>query len=101
MPNDEQSNPTAADGLPARVSGEGIRRKHNYLGRYCAITAKGMKNAFPTRVFLDVMAGPGICKIRETGEEFPGSPLIAMEHGFTKLVFVESDPVLAAALKKR
>ena len=101
MPNNEQSNPLAADGLPARASGDWIRRKHHYLDRYCGITAKGMRNAFPMRVFVDVMAGPGICKIRESGEETPGSPLIAMEHEFTKFVFVEADPVLAAALEKR
>lgn len=91
----------AADGLLARASGEWVRRKHHYLDRYCGITAKGMKNAFPTRVFVDVMAGPGICNIRETGEEMPGSPLIALEHEFTRFVFVEADPVLAAALEKR
>ena len=60
-----------------------------------------MKNKFRERVFLDVMAGPGICKIRETGEELPGSPLIAMKHDFTKFVFVESDFKLAADLEKR
>src|SRR5687767_8574310 len=101
MPDNEQSTPIAVDGLPARASGDWIRRKHHYLERYCGITATGMKNAFPTRVFLDVMAGPGVCKIRETGEELLGSPLIAMEHEFSKFVFVESDPALADALRKR
>jgi three-Cys-motif partner protein len=47
------------------------------------------------------MAGPGICKIKDTGEELPGSPLIALKHPFTKFVFVESDPNLASALKTR
>lgn len=101
MPSAESFNPVAADGLPARASGDWIRRKHHYLDRYCGITATGMKNAFSTRVFVDVMAGPGICKIRETGEDVPGSPLIALEHEFTKFVFVEADPALAKALQKR
>jgi three-Cys-motif partner protein len=90
-----------SDGLPVRLSGEWIRRKHHYLDRYCAITATGMKNRFRERVFLDVMAGPGICKIKDSGEELAGSPLIAMKHDFTKFVFIESDPKLAAALEKR
>lgn len=101
MPSNDQPNPIAADGLPARASGDWIRRKHHYLDRYCGITASGMKNRFGERVFVDVMAGPGVCKVKTTGEEFPGSPLIAMKHDFTKFVFVESDPELAAALQKR
>ena len=60
-----------------------------------------MKNKFRERVFLDVMAGPGLCRIKDSGEELPGSPLIAMKHDFTKFVFVESDPELATALEKR
>jgi three-Cys-motif partner protein len=99
--NEEFSRRMGSDGLPVRLSGEWIRRKHHYLDRYCAITATGMKNRFRERVFLDVMAGPGICKIKDSGEELAGSPLIAMKHDFTKFVFIESDPKLAAALEKR
>ena len=101
MPSNEQPNPTAADGLPARQSGDWIRRKHHYLDRYCGITATGMKNSFSERVFVDVMAGPGICKIKDTGEEFPGSPLIALKHDFTRFVFIETDSELADALERR
>lgn len=101
MPNKGQSNSVAADGLPARASGDWIRRKHHYLDRYCGITATGMKNRFSARVFVDVMAGPGICKLKEMGEELQGSPLIAMKHDFTKFVFIESDPNAAAALERR
>jgi three-Cys-motif partner protein len=91
----------ASDGLVARPSGSWVRRKHHYLDRYCGITATGMKNKWPRRVYLDVMAGPGLCKIENTGEELPGSPLIALEHEFTDWLFIESDPVLADALSKR
>jgi three-Cys-motif partner protein len=91
----------ASDGLPARVSGSWIETKHHYLDRYCGIFSKGMKNRWPKRVFIDVMAGPGLCKIRDTGSELDGSPLIALNHPFTDFVFVESDPSLCEALKKR
>jgi three-Cys-motif partner protein len=87
--------------LPVRLSGDWIRRKHHYLDRYCSITATGMKNRFSERIFLDVMSGPGLCKLKDSGEELPGSPLIAMKHDFTKFVFVESDPELATALEQR
>jgi three-Cys-motif partner protein len=99
--SDEDSNLLGSDGLPVRLSGEWIRRKHHYLDRYCAITATGMKNRFSERVFLDVMSGPGLCRIKDSGEELSGSPLIAMKHDFTKFVFVESDGDLATALEKR
>ena len=99
--SDEGSNLLGSDGLPVRLSGEWIRRKHHYLDRYCAITATGMKNRFSERVFLDVMSGPGLCRIKDSGEELSGSPLIAMKHDFTKFVFVESDGDLATALEKR
>ena len=102
-PNDEsvEGFTVASDGLPARVSGSWIETKHHYLDRYCGIFSKGMKNRWPKRVFIDVMAGPGLCKIRDTGSEMEGSPLIALNHPFTDFVFVESDPSLCEALKKR
>jgi len=101
MHSNEKLNTTAADGLPARCSGDWIRRKHHYLDHYCGITAMAMKNRFKSRVFVDVMAGPGLCKLKDTGEELFGSPLTAMKHPFTKFVFIESDPIMAAALEKR
>lgn len=52
-------------------------------------------------VYVDVMAGPGRCKIEETGEEFPGSPFVALAHEFHEFVFIEENPGLAAALRQR
>jgi three-Cys-motif partner protein len=52
-------------------------------------------------VYLDVMAGPGLCKLEETGEEFPGSPFVALEHEFHEFIFIEDNPQLADALKQR
>jgi len=52
-------------------------------------------------VYLDVMAGPGLCKIKDTSEEFTGSPLIAMEHDFHEFIFIDDDLQLANALKER
>ena len=52
-------------------------------------------------VYLDVMAGPGRCKIEETNEEFPGSPLVALDHDFAEYIFIEEEPELVNALKQR
>ncbi len=89
------------DGLPVRKSGEWVKRKHHYFRNYCGITATGMKRKWSNRVFIDVMAGSGVCKIEETGEETPGSPLIALDFDFTRFIFIEGDADGAAALRKR
>src|SRR5438105_3002721 len=88
----------ASDGLLARKSGEWAKRKHYFLGNYCGITSKAMHDKWRL-VYLDVMAGPGRCKIKDTGEEFPGSPLVALEHAFDKYIFIEESPELVAALR--
>jgi len=95
-----QNNLPATDGLPVRKSGQWAERKHHYLKNYCGITTVSMRNKFKL-VYLDVMAGPGRCRIEETNEEFPGSPLIALDHDFSQYIFIEDDPELAEALKQR
>ena len=100
-PSDDSPYPPASDGLPARKSGDWAKRKHHYLRNYCGITTVGMRNKPLRLVYLDVMAGPGLCKVKETGEEFPGSPLVALEHDFSEYIFIEDNPGLADALKQR
>ena len=90
----------ASDGLLARKSGRWAKRKHYFLRNYCGITTKSMHTKWRL-VYLDVMAGPGLCKIKETGDEFPGSPFIALDYGFHEFIFIEEDPQLAEALKER
>jgi three-Cys-motif partner protein len=90
----------ASDGLPARKSGAWAKRKHHYLRNYCGITTASMHNKFKL-VYVDVMAGPGLCKMEDSGEEFPGSPLIALEQDFSEYVLIEEDPILVQALQTR
>lgn len=89
----------ASDGLLARKSGQWAKRKHHYLRNYCGITTKSMRSRWKL-VFLDVMAGPGLCKTEE-GEEFPGSPFAALEHDFAEYILIEEDAALADALRQR
>jgi three-Cys-motif partner protein len=90
------------DGLPARVSGAWAREKLAYLAKYMSIFNGGMKNKWD-RVYLDLMAGPGRCVEDDTGAEFDGSPLLAVNQKvpFTEIVLVEGEPILAAALRRR
>ena len=67
----------ASDGLLARKSGEWAKRKLHFLRNYCGITTVAMRKKWRLR-YLDVVAGPGRCKMAETGEEFSGSPFIAL-----------------------
>lgn len=90
----------ASDGLLARKSGLWAKRKHHYLRNYCGITTRSMRTKWRL-VYLDVMAGPGMCKIKETGEEFPGSPFIALGHEVHEFILIEDDPQLADALRQR
>ena len=39
--------------------------------------------------------------MKETGEEFPGSPFVALEHDFSEYILIEDHPDLADALKQR
>ena len=91
---------SAVDGLPVRISGEWAERKHHYLNNYCGITSVSMRKKFKL-VYVDVMAGPGRCKIEKTNKEFPGSPLVALNHDFAEYIFIEESPQLADALTKR
>lgn len=88
------------DGLPMRPSGEWIRKKHHYLDRYCQMFSVSMRDKWNT-VFADLLAGPGLCRIEDTGEIRPGSPLVAMDHPFKQFLFVEDHPENATALKQR
>ena len=101
MPPSEKSVYTVgSDGLPARISGPWARRKHHFLRNYCGITTKSMRRKFRL-VYLDVMAGPGLCKEEKTGDEFPGSPFVALEHEFAAYYFIEGDKRSFSALEQR
>jgi three-Cys-motif partner protein len=94
------THPIASDGLPARASQPYAQEKLRLAGHYQRIFAVGMKR-WPQLIYLDLLAGSGRCVIEETGEEFPGSPVLSLEAPFTRRVFVEADPLLAAALRQR
>ena len=93
----------ATDGLPARPSGAWAKEKLFYLAYFMGLFTAGMKNRWLERLFIDLMTGPGLCRIKETSEEFSGSPLLALSTKvpFTKVFLVESDPLLARALQVR
>jgi three-Cys-motif partner protein len=90
------------DGLIVRDSGAWVKEKLYYLEHYLDIFSVGMKKKWAGRIYyVDLFAGPGRCRIRETKEEIDGSPLIALKFDFTKYLFFESDWASHHALAAR
>ena len=58
---------TATDGLPARTSGAWARDKHEYLRRYLEMFTRAMRGKWSRLGYMDLMAGPGRCKVLESG----------------------------------
>lgn len=90
------------DGLSVRDSGIWAKEKLYYLERYLDIFSVGMQKKWLGKIYYaDLFAGPGQCRIAETGEEFDGSPLIALKFNFARYFFFESDPDCFKALETR
>jgi three-Cys-motif partner protein len=110
---DDNGNCTVAvdtDGLPIQCVGEWAqKKKHHYIRHYLVATG-------PTRrkfnedgpragsTFIDLFAGNGRARVRETGEHIDGSPLIAINgdhERFTDVVLCELNAGNAEALRRR
>jgi three-Cys-motif partner protein len=96
------------DGLAVQCVGAWTREKHDILQRYIAATravrAKFLPPGRGGAAFIDLFAGPGRARVRQTREVVDGSPLIALqhaEHGFSRVVLCEADAENAAALRGR
>lgn len=93
----------ASDGLLAREARFYTEEKVHVLERYGTIFNSGMKNLWPTRVYVELLSGPGRYVIRESGKELPGSAVIAakvLPH-FTHLICNDHDGLVVDALKAR
>jgi len=92
------------DGHVVQCVGEWAEHdKHGYLRTYIEATREARRK-FTHRGFIDLFAGPGRVRIRETGELFDGSPLIALKHEavpFTRVILSDLEPVNIAALHYR
>ncbi|MDB9822561.1 three-Cys-motif partner protein TcmP [Deltaproteobacteria bacterium] len=91
------------DGLQTLDVGHWAKTKHNKIGYYCSLFASSMKNKWDYRIYIDLFAGSGKCRIRNTNKIIPGSPLISLgvQQPFDKYVFCEKDSTNIIALKER
>lgn len=71
-----------------------------YLPIYTRIIRKNFSGQMR---YIDLLAGPGLCKIRRTGDVVAGSPLIAAHSKikFDEYIFVEKNPERYDALENR
>ena len=90
------------DGLLIPEVGPWTEDKFDLIRLYCQIFSSSMKNKW-TRVYVDLYAGSGLCRIKGRDQVLLGSPLIALsvDVPFDRYIFCESDPERFSALKAR
>jgi three-Cys-motif partner protein len=92
------------DGLYIPIVGEWSRDKHYFLSRYIDAFTTSMKNKKWSGLhYIDIFAGAGIEKLKDSGELDWGSPMIAAQSHFpfTRLHLCERVSKKYNALKKR
>jgi three-Cys-motif partner protein len=89
--------------------GEWAEDKHDYLSRYIEATWAVRSKWLPPKgtggaAFLDLFAGPGRARLRQSGRIVDGSPLIALKHAkapFSRAILCDLDPENVASLRQR
>lgn len=91
-----------SDGLPTPEVGEWAYKKYLRVWMYDEMFATAMKNK-GTRVYLDLFAGAGHARLRDSGRIVPSSALLALQikDPFDRYIFCERDPVLLDSLRER
>jgi len=95
--------PVQDDGLIIPEVGAWADTKYKLLGGYCEIFTTGMKNLWDNLVYIDLFAGAGYAKIKETNKLRMTSALIAMSvsHKFDKYILCEKEEANILALQQR
>jgi three-Cys-motif partner protein len=99
----------APDGLPAQCVGQWAADKHYFLQQYIEATRTVRNRYRPPNgrggaAFIDLFAGPGVVRVRESGAIRDGSPMVAFRHAeapFTQLVLCDLAPDNVRALRAR
>src|SRR4030067_2740649 len=91
------------DGLLMLSSGNWAAIKLDYLARYIDIFETARRNKWAIRNYIDLLAGPGKNRVRNSKTILLGSPLLALNipHPFTGYYFVDKSARYTAALKQR
>ena len=92
----------ASDGYAIRCVGRWAKDKYFYVRRYLDIFSTAMKRKWDL-YYIDLFAGCGKCRVRDSGEEIDGSALMSFDikFPFKKYFWVDSNPEALDALKER
>lgn len=96
------------DGLAVQCVGPWSQDKHDYLDRYLEASGNPRRKYLSPvgdggAAFVDLFAGPGRGRVRTTGEQVDGSPLVALKQAspFSTVVLCELDAENVEALERR
>lgn len=91
------------DGLIFPEIGPWAEEKYRLIALYDHLFAKGMKDKWDVRVYVDLYAGAGFGKVKGAETRLMGSPIIALnvEFPFDRYIFCEQDPEKLDALRQR
>src|ERR1700730_5368698 len=94
---------THDDGLAAPDVGPWAEEKHRMVSLYSTLFSSGMKAKWSRRIYVELYAGAGHSRIRDTSKFILGSPLLALKvkDPFDKYVFCEEEPTNLKAFKVR
>ncbi len=83
--------------------GKWAEEKHSLVSLYAKLFATGMKDKWDERVYIELYAGAGYSRIRDSSRTIAGSPIQALllEYPFDKYIFCEKGIKEIEALKKR
>jgi three-Cys-motif partner protein len=109
LSNENCENPDPVDGQANQSVGNWSRRKHARLTEYLEATREVRRAYIPPKgsggaAFIDLFAGPGRVRVRDSRETEEGSALIALHHSaapFTHVIMCDLEPSNIAALRAR
>jgi three-Cys-motif partner protein len=89
------------DGLVCNDVGLWTEAKHRLVAYYAALFSASMKDRWQQRVYIELYAGAGYSRIRDTERVIAGSPIqaLTLKVPFDKYIFCEKDGDKLEALK--
>lgn len=96
-------NSISSNGMPVSIVGHWAEDKYKLIQYYASEFATSMKTKWDARVYIDLFAGCGAAKIKNTEKILPASPLVTMNirDPFDKYIFCDIDKEKLDALKNR
>lgn len=91
------------DGLYTPEVGDWAERKYRLIAYYADMFATSMKDKWASRVYIDLYAGAGRGRIKDTPRLVATSALRALEvrQPFDRYIFCDLDPTCVSALRNR